>query len=287
MDINENTNFDKTAWAEKKKALREEVFSKVDEYLDQLPADPEAFQKYLNVQGRFPQCSVSNAILIADQMPNATEYHTFEDWKKKGVSIMKGELGFNMLIPNGNYTGKDGLTRTRFDVQKVFDVAQTNAVINPNQENLQLVLKAMLYRPVVPIEVVNQLDKGAAFLPEENRITIGRGMTVIEGTQNLSMALAHGELSKMLQDYEPGLEKNSFYARCASYMVCRYYGVDPTNYNFLDVQKHLGGISGKDLRSQLETIRSAARTLIDRIEKGIKAIQDQERSQTEQERGGR
>ena len=286
MDITENINFDKTAWAEKKKSLREEVFARIDEYLDQMPAEPHCLQAYLDVQARFPSCSVSNAILIADQKPDAYEYHTFEDWKNKGVSIMKGEQGFSMLVPNGSYTGKDGMAHTRFDVQKVFDISQTSGMIVPMQEDLQLVLKAMLMRPIVPIQVVEQ-KAGAEFMLDENQITIGRGMTVMEGIQTLSIALAHGELSRVLPNYDPTLPTNSFYARCASYVICRHYGVEPTSYNFLDVQSILGNLNGKEIRSQLEIIRTAARSLIDRVEKARTALLNMSKQEQEQERESR
>ena len=65
MDIFEEITYDKTAWAEQKKAQRDAVYAKIDAYLDNAAMDPAALQTYLDVQAQFPLCSVSNAVLIA------------------------------------------------------------------------------------------------------------------------------------------------------------------------------------------------------------------------------
>ena len=176
MDIFEEITYDKTAWAEQKKAQRDAVFAKIDEYLDTAAMDPAALQTYLDVQAQFPLCSVSNAVLIAAQRPEATEYHTFDDWKKKEVSVNKGEQSFSMLVPNGTYTGKDGKTHTSFDVQKVFDISQTSAEVVQRNNNLStqryvkrihrifsiLTLLAALFIPTAlaadPITTINNLS---------------------------------------------------------------------------------------------------------------------------------
>ena len=288
MDNMENSSFDKASWAEQKKAMREDAFARIDTYLEQIPADPGYLQNYLNVQGLFPRCSVSNAVLIADQKPETTEYHTFEGWKKKGVSILKGEQGFSMLVPSGSYTGKDGLTHTRFDVAKVFDITQTNSLIRQKQEDLHAVLRSMMIQPVVPVEMLEKQQRGAEFLPEEGIVTIGQNCPVMQGMQTLSMALAHGELSKMIENYDPVQIQNNLSARCASYMVCRYYGMEPSSYDFKDAQSILGGMGSRALRSQLETIRTATRTMIDRIEKARALLERAAENQApEQGRGSR
>ena len=284
MDIYEEITYDKTAWAEQKNAQRDAVYAKIDSYLDNAAVDPGMLQTYLDVQAQFPMCSVSNAVLIAAQRPEATEYHTFDDWKKKEVSVNKGEQSFSMLVPNGTYTGKDGKTHTSFDVQKVFDISQTNSKAGPKKPDLRFILKAMLMRPVCPLEVSEQ-QSGAAFVSQENKIVIGKGMILEDTLETLSMALAHGEMNKSIPDYKPGLPQNSFYARCVSYMVCRHYGVDPKTYNFSDMRMVLGNCNSKELRGHLETIRSTARLLIDRVEKAKTTLLNL--NKTEQDRDSR
>ena len=93
-----DTTFDKSAWAAKKQAARQEAYGKIEQYLDGLLMEDGRFSQYLTVQGRFPQCSVGNAILIAAQKPEATYYRTYEDWSKENISIRRGK-GFFKCFP--------------------------------------------------------------------------------------------------------------------------------------------------------------------------------------------
>ena len=281
---NNEVSFDKAAWAEQKKAQREAAFARIDEFLEHIPKNPKVLRTYLDVQSRFPQCTVSNAVLIAAQKPDAVEYHTFEDWKKRGALVNKGEQGFSMLVPGGTYNGKDGKEYVRFDVQKVFDISQTSAVPSLRKEDPDTVLMAMLVNPVVPVRNAEQ-EAGAEFLPGENRIDIGKCEDAMKGMQTLSLALAHGELSTLIEGYDPLQPQNSFSARCASYIFCKHYGIEPQNKSFPELKNVLGGCSIKELRGQLETIRGAARTLIGRVEKAKTALRNMTRE--EQDRGSR
>ena len=65
--------FNKEEWAAQKKAQREEAYALVDATCSEMMTDGRAFQQYLDVQGRFDRYSVNNAILVAAQMPEATQ----------------------------------------------------------------------------------------------------------------------------------------------------------------------------------------------------------------------
>lgn len=261
-----DTTFDKTAWAAKKQSARQAAYDQIEQYLDGLLMEDGRFSQYLTVQGHFPQCSVGNAILIAAQKPGATQYRTYEDWSKKNISIRKGEKSFSLLVPNGTYTGKDGRTRTNFEVQKVFDISQTNAVPKEPALNVRQNLQAFLTRPVCPVQVLDR-SGGAVYVPEGNRVEIGRDLSVEETFHTLSLAFAHGELAKRIPDYQPNAPQNNLYARCISCVVCTRYGVDTRDYNFMDAPNVLGGCNNQELRQHLSVIRDTANFMVERTDK--------------------
>ena len=99
-----DNTFDKAAWAAKKQAARQDAYDMIEQYLDNMPLEEGSIRQYLTVQGRFPQCSVGNAILIAAQKPEATCYKPYAEWSKENISICRGEKGFSILVTNGTYT---------------------------------------------------------------------------------------------------------------------------------------------------------------------------------------
>jgi hypothetical protein len=256
---------------EQKKAQRQAVYDQIEDYLDNMPLEETLFRQYLTTQSRFPMCSVNNAILIAAQKPEATQYKTYEDWNKDGFSVLKGQQGFSLLIPNGTYQKADGSTGTNIALQRFFDVSQTTAQLQPEPQDISLNLKALLMRPVCPVKVVDQ-QKGAVYVAQENRVEIGRGLEKEGAFRLLSLALAHGALAKSDQDYKPGLPKNSFYARCISFLLCSHYSVETSGYSFLDLPNALGNCNNQELRQHLMHIRTTALVLLDRTEKARKDI---------------
>ena len=67
-----NRPFDKNEWMEKKQLEREEAYHLLDTATEEITQDAEKFRDYLNTQARFDRYSVSNALLIAYQHPDAT-----------------------------------------------------------------------------------------------------------------------------------------------------------------------------------------------------------------------
>ena len=63
--------FNKEEWAAQKQAQRNEAYALIDNTCAEMAAGGDAFQKYLEVQGRFDRYSVNNAILVSAQMPDA------------------------------------------------------------------------------------------------------------------------------------------------------------------------------------------------------------------------
>lgn len=280
-----NNTFDKAAWAQQKKAQRQAVYQQLEQYLELIPMDENRFRRYLLVESRFYQNSVGNLALIAAQRPDATRYMTYEDWNKQNISIKKGAQSFSILVPNGTYQKSDGRTGTNFDVQKVFDIAQTNApATESTEQDLARNLKALILRPPCPISL-SEHQKGAVYIPEENRILVGRDQDQEAVFRSLSMAIAHAELAKTQEHYMPGAPQNGFYARCVSFILCCRYGVDAKEYSFSDMPMILGNCNTKELRQHLSVIRTLSVTLIQRTEKARQDILSREKK--EQDRGAR
>lgn len=250
---------------------RQNLYETVQQFLDRIPMEPETLPRYLQMQGQFPQLSVNNAILIAVQYPAATRYRTLADWQTDGVTVQSGQQPVSILIPDGTYQRANGSTATKFAVQQVYDITQTDAVSKPEQADLRQTLHAMLMRPVCPVEVI-QRSGGAVFVPDGPKVQIGKGMSMEAAIATLSLALAHRELSKFQRDYVPTEPLHALYARSVSYAFCAHYAIQPENYSFQDVEMILRGCNNRELKEHLEAIRTGLGTLLDRTEKARKDL---------------
>ena len=100
--------FNKEEWAAQKKAQREEAYALVDATCSEMMTDGRAFQQYLDVQGRFDRYSVNNAILVAAQMPEATQLKDYGSWKQSRVYVDKDADKITILEPGKEYKRDDG-----------------------------------------------------------------------------------------------------------------------------------------------------------------------------------
>lgn len=94
----------------------------------------DAWQRYLDVQGRFHNYSWGNSLLISRQYPEATKVAGYRTWQQLGRQVRKGERAIMILAPIV-YTQKtedavEPSTQSRvvrgFRSVPVFDIAQTD-----------------------------------------------------------------------------------------------------------------------------------------------------------------
>ena len=89
-DQRRDAPFDKDAWAARKQQEREGVYLMIDTFAHEMSMDGSLFCDYLDVQARFDLYSVSNAILVAAQKPDATKLADFDTWKSSGLYVKRG-----------------------------------------------------------------------------------------------------------------------------------------------------------------------------------------------------
>ena len=81
----EKQEFDKALWIQKKKEERDRAFGLVDAALERIKTVPGALREYLDIQARFRQYSVNNALLILAQKPDATILGDFDFWRNHEI----------------------------------------------------------------------------------------------------------------------------------------------------------------------------------------------------------
>ena len=235
--------FDKEAWAAKKQEERKELYALADSTAAEVSKDGDKFRQYLDVQSRFSRYTPTNALLILAQMPEATQLKDFDGWKEAGVSIQRKPRSVKILEPGKEYDREDGTRGTSFEVKRVFDVSQTRGRVRSAPAvklDDRVLLKALIHRTPVPIQTVDSLpnNMGAVYDHNQQVIFVCRGMGAEDIFRSVSKELAHAELAGMRQDYNRS--DAAFAAYSASYLLCKRYRVDVSDYNF---SHHSGSVT--------------------------------------------
>lgn len=254
-----NQLFDKEDWVNRKQQDRESAYAMVDDALKKLGTDGKAFQTYLDVQARFERYSVSNALLVASQKPEATDLGDSNFWRGKGGYIRKGETGILLMEPGNFYTRKDGSKGVNINIKRVFDISQTT--LTPVREpvvnqDTRMLLNAMVRYAPCKVDFRDELPDGqsALYSPQEKTVFVRRGLSMEDTFRGVAQELAHAYLDT--GNYNR--EGNTFLARCVGNILCQRNGIDGKALSVQQVPKALSTLEPKELREELKSIRTAA-----------------------------
>lgn len=258
-DQREDVPFDKDSWAEKKQAERKDVYAMIDEYVSEMGSNGDMIRTYLDVQARFDRCSVSNAVLIAAQYPEATRLADFDTWANRGVYVQKGEEAITILEQGKEYERYDGSTGNYCNVKKVFDISQTNSRQRPEPavaHDDRLLLKALMNNAPCGFEISNELPEGVnvAYNAEKNVIQIRRGLEAPTIFRGLAQELAKAHMDRG----NISCESPGFAAYCVSYMLCRRNGISVDNFSFDRLPERYGQMEARELRDEVGVMREIA-----------------------------
>lgn len=263
----------KEAYAEKKRAEKEKVYQMIDDTAREIVSDPEKFKAFLDTQSRVDRYSAANALLIYNQLPQATQLKDFDDWGKDNVKVTKGAKSIYILEPV-EYAKSDGTPAVSYNVKRVFDVSQTTGRKTPapsvNRDPKALITTMLDICPVM-VEAADDLPypNMAAFYNNEKQIlyvkrNVGDSVAV---AQCVAQELGHAQLSINSDTYSR--RDMGFQAVCIGYMLCKKYGVDTQNFAINRIPETLSSKEPREIRAELSKMRNAMSEIHSRISEEI------------------
>lgn len=265
---NESPSFSKEDWVNKKIEDRSKAYEMLETATVEL-SSPEKLAQYLDVQSRFNRYSVSNALLVAFQKPEATRLGDAAFWNNQGAFIQKGEKAVTILEPE-EYTKKTGEKGISYVAKKLFDISQTNAKPKhyKNRSVSDKALVTALCKTIrCDIDISNNLpaDVKAQYVPADDKIYIRQGMEGPEIFRSLAQEAAKAIFEK--SDMSPDVKSVS--AVCVTYILCKRNNIETPDLK--SSEKAFEGKDAKDIRAALSKVRDEANNISASIEKTLDA----------------
>lgn len=265
-------DIDREKFKEKKRAELEALYDAVNEETLMIAEDPEKFSAYLRIQARFNRYTVTNAILLLHQFPDAQKLKTFEGWKRDGASVKRGEKCISILEPY-SYTKADGNTGKGFRIKKLFDISQTDVRMSPDPfltgVSSRSLLRALLEASPVESEAADTLDHGkdAVYDQKKQKVYIRRMLDPDDFFRAAAVSIAEAQLAE--QGGSSSQEELESKAKAIAFMLCVKYGIDPERIRVkmtgADDQMEI-----KDIKAELSEIRNAFAGIADRADESIR-----------------
>ena len=203
--------------------------------------------------------------------------------------------------------GRDGkpvteekeITIPAYQVVSVFDVSQTEGkelpdiavdALTGDVEQYSDFFAALEKTSPVPIGF-EKIEGGAHgyYHLEDKRIALDEGMSELQTLKTAIHEIAHAKLHDIdlnapKDEQQPRVDRRTreVEAESVAYTVCQHYGLDTSDYSFGYVAGWSSGRELAELKSSLETIRSAAADIINSIDGHIAQIQKEQTAEQEQ-----
>ena len=243
--------------------------------------DGQSFQQYLDVQSRFDRYTANNALLIMAQKPEAQKIGDYGYWRDQGAYVKRQERNNPILImePGKEYEREDGSTGTYYNAKKVYDISQTTAGGKIQQAQAEIT-DAQLVRAVVNNPPVAIVAAEPDQMPEEGCIYVRKGMSAQEIFRSVTPELALAGFADGDKNYDRN--EDAFHAYCASYLLCKKYGVDTQGFDFTHAPEFFEGMEPQEVRGELSKVRDAAGDISSRMAKVLEPGRNQSQRQQPQ-----
>lgn len=271
-----NRQYSKEEYAEYKKQEKQEIYSLIDSTAEKIVTNGKEFQKYLDTQSKFDNYSVGNTLLVTAQNPKATQLRDYDGWSNSGAYPKRFSKGIKILEPGDEYMREDGSVGINYNVKKVYDISQVTARQKPRITNYndKIMSKIFLSSNLSKIQLVDEIpgtDKGAMYNFNDDTLYIARGAEAPKIFHELSQELAKQEIGE-------SSSLDTFKAYCVSYMLCKRYNIDVSNYDFKEIPPQLQDMEAKEIREELEPMRNAMESINTRMSAFVQKLARENRN---------
>lgn len=257
-------------WQIRQQRNRENAYAMIDAALNAFSEGKGDLPGYFKVQAQFDRYSARNAMLIQRQRPTATKLGDRKYWREQGAEVLRAEQRKPVIIlePGREYAREDGSVGQYFNAREVYDITQTTLREQaPPQVSVdeRLLLKALISHSPVPIQVVDALPdgRGAVFNQEQGVIQVRRGMDASDIFRSVSLELCHADLKIQTVGYSRS--EDGYKAYCASYLLCKKYGIDTRGYDLSGIKDVMTGKEPQEIAGELSDIKETASAISARM----------------------
>lgn len=247
--------------------------------------------------------SFGNMLLIWMQCPEATAVCSFNAWKERGRSVVKGAKSLRINAPvtvRDKDKDKDGEEKTfvAFRMIPVFDVSQTEPTwqdphgmtITPSLTHpahairlqgdapaaLQKAVTGCIQEMGYTVEIQHTGSANGLTDPKTKRVLVSETASQAQQAKTLAHELGHLLLghTEDMAEYHQHRGSAETAAESFAYMVCTHYGLDSATYS----APYIGSWAGKDPEEILKAVQETG----DKVLKAFRGfLLDQEASADE------
>lgn len=269
---------------EQRQAERENVAVMRDACVGEITSNPEAYTRFLNMQGDNPGYGAGSVALVMAQDAEATVFGTPERWKALGRTVHEEQQDKGMKIFTKSQSGRYYILADVYDVRQTQGHELKTHRLQNDTPEMAAALAALLDRSPVPVTADAELTAAAFYDQQRMEVLVNPGFSDSEAFAAIAAEIAHARF------HDRGF--NTYYNRASlelsaqsvSCILCRRFGVQREAPDLSGLADAFRDQSIQSRRQALDGIQSTSRQIGNAIERGIAPQQRNAPSRHDHER---
>lgn len=235
----------------------------------EISTNPEAYARYLAMQGDNPMYSAGNIALVMIQDPQATVFATADRWRTLNRNIMDDERDNGIQIFARSPLGKGYSLTDAYDISQTTGRDLKRTELKSGTPAMETAFATLLNYSVVPVVEDKELTVPAYYDPTGKELAINPDFPEGETFAAIATEIAQARFHKaaLSSNIPYSREESTLDAESVSYILCRRFGIDRDTPDLSNLGELYEGWEAQDVRQALTSIQEMSKQIGGAIER--------------------
>lgn len=215
-----------TKWKEQQQAERDNTTAMQDAGVMEITTSPDAYARYLEMQGDNPAYSAGNIALVMFSDPEATVFGTRDRWKTLNRSVMDSEKNNGVKIFARSPMGRGYTLADAYDIRQTQGRELSRISLKNDSKEMETALTTVLNYAVVPVVIDKELPSPAFYDETNLELAINPDYPDNEAFAAIAAEVAHSRFHAKGANRSYDRGECDLDAQSISYILCRRYGIE-------------------------------------------------------------
>ena len=259
-----------TQWRELRQAERETATGLRDASINEITTNPEAYARYLELQGDNPAYGAGNIALIMIQQPEATLFGTRDRWRSLGRFVLEDEQDRGAKIFTKSPSGRGYVLSDAYDISQTQGrEVKPSLLLQDDTMEMETALTVLLRFSPVPVVTDRELTAAALYDPKSKQLTINPSYSDSEAFAAIAAQIAHARFHDKGFNQNYRRESYDLSAQSVSCVLCRRFGIEREAPDLSGLPDLYQGWQTQNRQKVLSNIQDMSKQIGGSIEKTI------------------
>lgn len=240
-----------------------------DAGLLEIASNPEAYARYLDLQGENALYSAGNIALAMVQNPQITLFATPDRWKALGRTVLESEKSKGIQIFSRSSFGKGYALASAYDVSQTGGREVKRPVLREGSPAMETALATLLNYSMVKVVVDRDLTIPAFYDSQNMELAIHPDFPDMEAFAAIATEVAQSRFHAKGANASYSRQECELDAESVSYILCKRFGIDRNMPDLSSLEELYEGWSAQDVRQALSSIQELSKQIGGTIERDI------------------